>query len=292
MSRNVEKTVSLAFFWKPALFGWLALLPIGAALSRPAPAEPAITANDLVRAVVANELQTQDESHNRWMYRVDKQERGKTKAKEVVQTAHGSLDRLVAVDGRPLNAKEQQDEIQRIENLLRNPAEQKRQEQTNRKDAEQCRALFKMIPDALTFSYAGREENLMKLDFRPNPNFQPPSREARVFHEMEGEMWIDEAQRRLARIKGRLIGDVKFAGGLLGYLEKGGQFHVEQREVVPQQWELTLLEVEMKGRALLFKTIAVQQQEFRSDFRMVREDLTLPEAADLLTKQVVVAANR
>ena len=284
--------MSLRFFGRCALTGLLALSPVGAAFGQSAPADRAISANDLARAVVANELKVQDEKHSRWMYRVDREEQGKKKAKEVVQTGQGSLDRLVAVDGHPLNAKEQQDERDRIENLVRNPAEQQRLEQTKRKDAEQCKTFFKMIPDALTFSYAGRDGDLIKLSYRPNPGFQPPTREARVFHEMEGEMWVHATQRRLLRISGQLIADVKFAGGLLGHLERGGHFNVEQRELLPGQWDLTFMEVNMQGKALFFKTIAVQEKEYRSDFRTVPDDLTLTEAADMLTKQVIVATNR
>lgn len=282
----------LRFFPKLALGSVLALLPLGAALSWSAPAGQQVSANDLVRGVIENELKAQDGDHSRWMYRVDKKERGKTRAKEVVQTAHGSVDLLVAIDGHPLKSEEHEQEIQRIEHLVTNPAEQERLEQSNRKDAEQCRALFRMIPDALTFSYAAQVGDLIQLNFRPNPSFQPPTREAHVFHQMAGEMWVDARQHRLARIKGQLIGDVKFGGGFLGHLEKGGHFYVEQHELSPGQWELTFLQVDMKGKALFFKTIAVQQEEYRSDFQLVREDLTLSEAADLLTKKVVVAANR
>ena len=45
----------------------------------------------------------------------------------------------------------------------------------------------------------------------------------------------------------------------------------------------------MKGKALFFKTIAVQGQEYRSDFRTVPDGLTLAEAADVLAKKVNVA---
>ena len=48
----------------------------------------------------------------------------------------------------------------------------------------------------------------------------------------------------------------------------------------------------MKGKALLFKTIAVQEKEYRSDFRAVSDGLTLAEAADILTNEVTVAANQ
>jgi hypothetical protein len=77
-----------------------------------------------------------------------------------------------------------------------------------------------MIPDALTFSYAGRDGSLIRLSYQPNPSFQPRSREARVFHEMEGDMWVHETQRRLVRIQGQLIADVKFAGGLQSALNE------------------------------------------------------------------------
>ena len=284
--------MSLPFFRRCTLAGLMALLPIAAAFGQSAPAGPPVSANDLVRAVVANELKPQDGSHRRWMYRVEIEEQGKKKTREVVQTGLGSLDRLVAVNGQPLNAKEQKDEMERIGNLARHPAEQQRLEQTKEKDAEQCKTFFKLLPDALTFIYAGRDGDLIKLSYRPNPSFQPPSREARVFHEMEGEMWVYETQRRLVRIRGQLIADVKFAGGLLGHLEKGGHFNVEQRELLPGQWDLTFMEVDMKGKALLFKTIAVQEKEYRSDFRMVPDGLTLAEAADILVKEVIVASNR
>lgn len=250
-----------------------------------------LSANELARAAVANELQTQDGMIH-WMYRVDEEKQGKKKTKEVVQTGQGSIDRLVAIDGQPLNGKEQQDESNRIENFVRNPVEQQRLEQVKRKDAEQCKVFFKMIPDALVFSYAGRDGDLIKLTYQPNPAFQSLSREARVFQEMGGEMWVHERQRRVARIRGQLIADVKFGGGLLGHLEKGGHFDVERREILPGQWELTFMEVNMKGKALFFKAIAVQEKEDRSDFRPVRDGLTLPEAADMLTKQSLVAANR
>jgi hypothetical protein len=284
--------MSLNYLRRRALTGWLALLLAVPAFSQSASVDQATSANDLARAVVANELKSQDARPSRWMYHVDREEQGKKKAKEVVQTGQGSLDRLVEIDGHPPNDHEQQQEKKRIEALVRHPEEQQRLEQLRKKDAEQCKSFFKTIPDAFVFSYAGREGDLIKLSYKPNPTFQPSSREARVYHAMEGEMWVHGTQRRLARIRGRLIADVKFAGGLLGHLEKGGEFNVEQTEVSASQWELTVMEVNVNGKALFFKTIAVQEKEYRNDFRRVRDDLTLAEAADVLTKQVIVAANR
>src|SRR3989441_10909098 len=175
----------MLFVGRCAVTVLIALLPAATAFSQSA-VDRVMSANDLARAVVANELKSQDANHRRWMYHVDREEQGKKKAKEVVQTGQGSLDREVGVDGHPLNAHEQQKEKERIEDLVRNPEEQQRLEQSKRKDAEQCKSFFTTIPDAFIFSYAGREGDLIKLSYKPNPTFQPSSREARVYHAMEG----------------------------------------------------------------------------------------------------------
>src|SRR5437667_11847600 len=70
--------------------------------------------------------------------------------------------------------------------------------------------------------------------------------------------------------------------GLLGHLNKGGTFDVKQAEVARGYWEITLLKVQMKEKALFFKTIGVQQNYSRSDFRQVPDALTLAPAADIL----------
>ena len=70
---------------------------------------------------------------------------------------------------------------------------------------------------------------------------------------MEGEMWIDEKQERLAALNGHLMEDVKFGGGLLGRLNKGGKFGVMQAEVAPGHWDMTVMGVDMKGKVLLFQ---------------------------------------
>lgn len=88
-------------------------------------------------------------------------------------------------------------EANRIRNLINDPAEQGRREQTRKEDAEQCTAFFKIIPEAFIFNYAGTERNLIELGYQPNPAFQPSSREARVLHELKGEMWVDATERSL-----------------------------------------------------------------------------------------------
>jgi hypothetical protein len=142
-----------------------------------------------------------------------------------------------------------------------------------------------MLPDAFLFKFGQRRGDLVQLNFSPNPSFKPTTHEAEVFHAMQGTLWLDAKQNRLEEISGHLMREVKFGGGLLGHLNPGGTFQVKQAPVSPGYWELTLLNVHMKGKALFFKTIAVQQTYTRTDFKQVPDALPLAQAAEMLEKQ-------
>ena len=249
------------------------------------------SANELARRVVTNELNFQDDRSN-WMYRLKKEQYGKKQVEEIVETKEGSLSRLISINDLPLTATQQMEEDQRVRELMISRSAQQKLRRTLEAETLQGKRLFKMLPDAFVFNYAGGDGNLAKLSFRPNPNFHPPSLEARVFHDMEGEMWVDCKQERLAAFNGQLKQDVNFGFGLLGHLDKGGHFEVRQAEVVPGHWDMTTMSLEMTGKALLFKSIGVQKRENRRDFHQVSDDLTLTQAADILNRHVVVADNR
>jgi hypothetical protein len=268
------------------------IILLGSNLISQSDPEFGMSANELARRVVTNELKFQAEDHGHWMYRLEKQESGRKQVQQILETNNGSLSRLLSIDGRPLDTKQQQKENQRMQRLVSHPEEQRKLQQARSKKTQQGARLFNIVPDVFVFGYAGHQGDLVTLTFRPNPNFQPPSPEARVFHDMQGEMTVDIEQKRLAALNGHLMEDVKFGGGLLGHLDKGGKFEVRQTEVAPGEWELTILRVDIRGKALLFKTIEVQETESHSDFNRVPDDLTLAEAAAILNKQIVVADNR
>src|SRR5579862_4245896 len=79
-------------------------------------------------------------------------------------------------------------------------------------------------------------------------------------------------QKRLVSVQGRLTTNVKFWGGVLGHLNSGGTFSVSMQNVAPGDWELKSLDVDMQGKALLFKTIGVQQRETYSNYTPMPAD--------------------
>jgi hypothetical protein len=260
-------------------------------LSQSDSGSPGVSANDLARRVITNELKFQDD-HTNWMYRLEKEQDGKKQTKEIIETKEGSLSRLLSINDRPLTAKQQLEEDQRVRVLMSSRSAQQKLRRTLDAETLQGRRLFKMLPDAFVFSYASSKGDLVKLSFRPNASFHPPSLEARVFHDMEGEMLVDWKQERLAAFDGHLTQAVKFGFGLLGHLDKGGHFEVRQAEVVPGHWDMISLSLAMTGKALLFASIGVQKTEAHRDFQRVSDDLTLTQAADILNLTTVVADNR
>jgi hypothetical protein len=103
---------------------------------------------------------------------------------------------------------------------------------------------------------------------------------------MAGTIWVNTKEDRLAEIDGHLVQRVNFGGGLLGHLDEGGKFHVTQTEVAPGHWEIGVMHIDMRGKALFFKTINEQQDEERSNFRQLPKNLTIAQAAQRLEKHV------
>ena len=245
-----------------------------------------LPANECVRQIIDNELQAEQNDHSHWMLRLEIQKSGKAEVREVVETKDGDLDWLISVNGKSLAEDEQRERERGLQRLVSNPAELQKSQREKEEDVARSQRLLKMLPDAFVFDYGERRGDFQEMKFKPNPHFRPPSHEAAAFHGMEGGLWVNAKQKRLAEISGHLTRPVKFGGGLLGHLDAGGQFYVKQEEVQPGYWELAVLNVHLKGRALFFKTIGVQEKMERSRFRRVRDDLTAAQGAKLLYQQV------
>ena len=125
-----------------------------------------MSADELARRVVTNELKFQHEDQGHWIYRLEKEESGRKEVQEILETNNGSLSRLLSTDGRPLDARQQKKENQRMQRLVSHPDEQRKLQQASNKKAEQGARLFKILPDVFVFGYASRQGDLVTLTFR------------------------------------------------------------------------------------------------------------------------------
>lgn len=249
-----------------------------------------IDAQQLARDVLTNELKAEQKDNTLWRFRKAEWQNGKEQLYDVIETKHGDVSRLLAENGKPLNAERQRAENARIQKLTNESDEMKKQVQTLKQDGDQETKLLAMLPDALLYHYASRKGDLVRLTFKPNPKFHASSHEAEVFHHMSGVMVLDDKVKRLVELRGRLNSEVKFFGGILGHLDKGGTFAVEQADVAGTHWDMTLLDTELNGKALFFKTIAVHEKRVESNYQRVPDDITVGQAAQILRKDKTESA--
>jgi len=241
--------------------------------------DPPSDPNTFVRQTLQHECDAQLNDHALWSYREVKKEDGKAKLYSVYQTKQGEIDRLTAVNGQPLTPQQVEAEDARINKLISHPSAMRAEERKKAEDGERARNLLKMFPDAFRYQYDGKEGNLVRLQFTPNPKFHAEGHPAQVFHHMVGTILFDPVHQRLVAIRGKLTSEVKFGFGLLGYLAPGGTFEVQQKEVSPGYWEVAMTRVQMRGKALFFKTIGVHEDESYSDFKRVPDNASLQQAA-------------
>jgi hypothetical protein len=235
-----------------------------------------------VHAVVANELAADANDHSRWMYRDDNKTPELHTVKLVIQTSQGDLSKTLEKDGRPLTSEERQRDEQRINAFVQDASLRQKQKQDHAQDSQRASSLTKMLPDAFQWTITGQNDAETTLRFQPDPHFNPPTRESRVFAAMAGTMVVDTKQKRIKQLKGKLTRNVNFGYGLLGRLEKGGTFEIERQQVAPGVWDITTTHIHIQGHALIFKSIGEQQDEVTSDYRPTPASLTLAAAAKML----------
>src|ERR1035441_6810749 len=239
------------------------------------------SANDFMKDVVANEM-TDRTQHSNWMYRITKVVDQQRLAELEVETKGGPVHRLITINDTPLDSAQQQQETVRQEQLIRDPSQQLAVKKQNDADELRLENFVRLLPNAFLFEYDGWDGDDMRLSFRPDPAFVPPTMESKTLQSMAGTILVSPQQKRLARMNGHLVENVDFGFGILGRIAKGGTFDIERIQVSSSHWKTHLVDIHVNGRMLLFKTINKQQHETRSDFESVSKNLDVQQAEALL----------
>jgi hypothetical protein len=238
------------------------------------------TAGELVVAVVANEISDR-EKLQKWLFLIEKRAGKQTLTQMQVETKEGPLYRLLAIDGAALNLDQRQQDDARIGRLLKDPRQLQKLKQAQDEDEIKLQKLIGLLPEAFIYDYDGVEDNLLRVRFQPNPDYTPPTYEARVIHSLAGTILIDPEHKRLAKVSGQLMNRVEFGYGLLGRIDSG-TVELGRVPVGPQMWKTAFINIHFTGRLAIFKSISKDQYERRSEFRVVSSDLSLSDAKDLL----------
>lgn len=268
---------------------------VGVSLSAQQAEKPAVSADELVRETVQNEMAASDRTALKHMFRSHKTGGKESQTHLYVETTQAMAGMLIATDGHALTAEQKQAELNRLNAIVSNPDALRRKRAREKEDDEHTMRILKALPDAFHYEYLGVEvgtaqvggagEQLERLRFTPNPSYSPPSRVEQALAGMQGDLLIDVSQHRLAEINGTLFKDVSFGWGIIGRLDKGGRFHVEQADVGGGAWEITEMDLKITGKILIFKTLNYTQREIFSDFQSVPNDTTFAQGVELLKSE-------
>jgi hypothetical protein len=252
---------------------------------------------ELVRVTVANEVAAANHPELHHMFRLRRQTPKGSQTHLYVETNQALAGMLIAINDQPLTAEQQKAEFDHLASLMNNPDQLRRKEAREKEDEDRTLRIVKALPDAFCYEYAGREnsaaslgksgDELVKLKFKPNPAYNPPTHVEQVLRGMEGELLIDLKTRRLARIDGTLFEEVTFGWGILGHLNKGGHFRVQQADLGlgDGAWGITAMNLNMTGKILMFKGLSIVSDEVLSDFQRMPEKLSFAQAVDILKAQ-------
>ncbi len=247
-----------------------------------------------MRLTVANEVAAANHPEVHHMFRSHRQTPKGSQTHIYVETNQALAGMLVAVNDQPLSAQQQQAENDHLSGLTNNPDQLRRKAAREKEDEDRTLRIVKALPDAFTYEYAGTENSapglgeaddpLVKLEFKPNPDYNPPTHVEQVLKGMRGELLIDSKTNRLARINGTLFQEVTFGWGILGRLNRGGHFVVQQGDLGlgDGAWGITRMNLNMSGKILMFKGLSIVSDEVLSDFHRLPDHLTFAQGVQIL----------
>ncbi len=257
--------------------------PLTAIQAQAPPSQPPGGAQAIVNTMLANE-DAAAKHRDRFAYlsreRSDRTG-GHLWTEKVVETTAGKIRMLVQEDGQPLAADRAAAERGRLAGIVADPAGFARREQATKDDEAHAKQMLSVLPRAFVYSDVRDENGMLRIELKPNPDFAPASMEERVLHGMSGALWVDGKSMRLHRIEGRLPVDVNIGFGILATIKAGSNFDTE-RSPFGGEWKTVLVDSDINGRAIFFKTIARKQHTEHVEFRRVPNDISVEQAVAMV----------
>ena len=201
------------------------------------------------------------------------------------------IRRQIAKNDKPFTPSEEAEETKRIEKRVRDiekkEAEKVRKEQKAAEKAEKedegapdhDRNKRISISDVLRASklvnprrerFRGRD--VIVFDFEPLPDYKPKKDYEKFFGKTAGAIWVDAADKQVARVEARLVASYKVGGGVLASLKEGGSFVLEQDRVNNEIWLPTRADINLGIKVLLVKGFNVNQMVTYGNYKRFNVD--------------------
>ena len=260
-----------------------ATLTFAAGMALP-PALPSQTAKELIGDACYNELQHR-EKRTLWSYVAERHSNNHIFLEQVIETVDGPVRHLLSVDGHPPTPAQIKEEDDRHQESLKNPSGRRAIQKQRDDDDKTMEELLRIIPEAFVFEDQGKEGQSERIAFHPNPGFKPKTYGQRILHALDGMVFIDLRDKRIARLSGSLGTRVKFGYGVIGHVEQGGTTEITRVQLSPGVWKTSAEKIDIDGRFVVLKTISKHQDESRTGFEPVAPDTTFAQALNEIRKK-------
>jgi hypothetical protein len=245
---------------------------------------PSQAAKELISEACYNELQ-QRERRTLWSYVAERRSDNRMFREQVIESVDGPVRHLLSVDGHPPTLAQMKEENDRHQQLLNDASRRHAIQRQQDDDDKEMEKLLRIIPEAFVFEDQGKEGQSERIAFHPNTGFKPKTYEQRVLHALDGIVFIDLADRRIARLSGSVGTRVEFGYGLIGHVDQGGTTEITRVHLSPEVWKTSLEKIDIGGRFVMLKTINKHQDESRTGFEPLAPDTTFAQALNKIERK-------
>lgn len=167
-----------------------------------------------------------------------------TKTYEVTDVLGSPYERLIAIDGKELDANQKAEQQKKYEQMLAQRKAESSAQRAKRiakfqSDRHRDREMLEQLTKAFDFTLQGKQKmgdhTVYVLNANPRRGYRPPTRNAQVLLGMQGTLWIDEATYQWVKVEAHVIRPVRIEG-FLAQVEPGTKFELEKSPVEGDIW--------------------------------------------------------
>lgn len=172
---------------------------------------------------------------------------GVTRTSQVTMIDGSPYERLIAINGKPLDAQKAAEEEKKFKDAVQSRNSESASNRKDRiakyqKDRTRDHFMMSQLSQAFNFSFLGTRRSrgfrVWALKAVPRPGYQPPNMDAQVLPGMQGEMWIDQKSYEWVKVTARVIRKVSIEG-FLAQVQPGTEFEIEKSPVGNGVWQIT-----------------------------------------------------
>jgi hypothetical protein len=214
------------------------------------------------------------------------------KTYDVMELYGEQVQRLIAKDDKPLDAKDaakEEEKIQKVIDKRKNESEEGRnkREKKEEKDREEDRKFVREVADAYNFKLVGTElvgdREAWVIDGEPRPDFVPQMKESKFLTKFRGRVWIDKSDLQLAKMDVECLDTISW-GLFLARFHKGSRFMLEQTRVNQEVWLPRQLTAKVDVRLALLKNFNVDVEQSFRDYKKFRATTKIMAVEDVQKK--------